>query len=295
MKVDNYLVDKTLSILSSLGFQTFISTGKRSTFDVVAKKGENLILIKILTNVDAFKKEQAASLKCLASKLYASAILVGEKTKTGKLLDGVVYERYGIHVVTPKTLEDSLSGEMPIKKYWKGRIIAKLDSTDLSKLLDKEGIKPIANTLGVSEEAVYMYKKGMGIDISKAKNLNKEYGVNLKPFNILSPPEPERPKIAGYLKDLENLGFEVIPAYSGFDAIAKEKEKLIVAKKTVITKRTTDYLKGAGEFLNGHPLLVSNVKQDAVDRIPVIRESEIKSAKKSKDIIKLVKEREEKQ
>ncbi len=292
MKVDESLLRKTLSILSSLGYQTFISIGRRTTFDILAKEGKKLILVKVLSNVDGLKREQANSLKCLASRLGASAIVVGLKTKSGELKDDLVYERYGLYVVTPETLEKALTGNMPSKKFWKGRIVTRIDPNDLDKIIDDEGIQKVADILGVSREAIYQYKRGMGVDIDRAESLSKMYGVRLGKFDILKPPTPEEVKVSGYLEDLERLGFEIIPAYSGFDAIAKDKEKLVVAKKSVITPKTTEYLKGAGGFLNGHPLLVANVRETNIDNVPVIKESEIKSAKKPGDIIKLVKERE---
>ncbi len=291
MRVDNNLMKETLSILQSLGFQTFLSVGKKSSFDILAKKGNNLILIKVLTNIDGLKETQAKSLKCIANRLNASALIVGERTKRYKLEEDVVYERYELYAVNPRTLERALRGEMPKKKFWKGRLVVRLDDKTLSGITDDD-VEKVASVLGVSKEAVYMYKKGMGIEAKRAERLAKEYSVGLKSYNIFIPPEAEDMPIKGYLEDLKKLGFDIIPAYSGFDAIAQEREKLVVAKKSVITHETTEYLKRAGKFLNGHPLLVSNRKEESVDNVPIVREDEIRQAKRTKDILKLVEERE---
>ncbi len=298
MKPIESLLDLVLQTLDSLGFQTFVQLGRRSPFDVLAKKGKSLILIKILTNIDGIKESQAMTLKTLAGRLGASALIVGERTKAGKMLDGVAYERYGIYAVTPKTLREALLGKMPKIKYWKGKLVSKIPKRDMERIIESSGIEEIAKILGVSKEAVYQYKSGkMGMDENKARKLADRFSVELDSFNILSPPSPaalETPSYS-YLKDLEKLGFEVVPVFKKFDAIAKEKESLILAKKEHPVKENIEFLKTAGKFLDSHPAIVSSLEKESVGGVPVIRENEIKSAKKAKDVIKLVKEREEKE
>ena len=295
MSVIDEILDQTLDILSSLNFKTFVSLGKRSPFDVVAKSGGTIILIKILTNIDGLKEQQARTLKNLASRLRASAIVIGTRTKSGEMLDGVVYERYSLFAITPKTLEDALSGRMPERKFWKGKFLTKINQDDLYQLLDKSGVERIANILNVSKEAVYQYKTGkIRIEEDKARKLVDRFQVKLDSFNILNPPSPEAQRVSGYLTYLENLGFDVVPVFKRFDALAKARESLILAKKDHPAKSSLEYLKTTGLFLDSHPAIVSDAGKDSVDGIPIISESEIKSAKKARDVIKLVKEREEK-
>ncbi len=296
MKPVESLLDLILQTLSSLGFQTFIPIGKRSVFDIVAKKDDKLILIKVLNNVDGLKEPQAKILKNLAGELNASAIVVGLKTKAGPLLDGVVYERYGLYVVTPKTLENALLGELPERKYWKGKLISRVNTTSLSNLINEKDINEIANILGVSRESIYLYKTGkINIEFSKAEKLKSLFNLPLEKYNILAPPTPEKLPLSGYLKDLERLGFDVVPVHKSFDAIAKERESLLVAKKSCQRAPDLEYLKKAGEFLHSHPMLVSNTKEECIHGVPIVREREIKEAKSAKDILKLVKERKEKE
>ncbi len=296
MKPIESLLDLVLQILSSLEFQTFVPIGKRSVFDVVARKDDKLILIKILSNVDGLKESQAKILKNLAGELNASAIVVGLKTKAGPLLDGVVYERYGLYVVTPKTLEDALLGELPERKYWKGKFISRVDTTSLSNLINESDINEIAKILGVTRESVYLYKTGkINIEFSKAEKLRSKFNLPLEKYNILAPPTPEKLPLNGYLKDLERLGFDVVPVHKSFDAIAKERESLLVARKECQRTPDLEYLKKAGEFLHSYPMLVSTTQEKCVRGVPVVRVDEIKEARKAKDILKLVKERKEKE
>ena len=49
------------------------------SFDIVARRDDRLLIIKILSNVDAFSKENADEMSVLAEALGASPLLVGEK------------------------------------------------------------------------------------------------------------------------------------------------------------------------------------------------------------------------
>ncbi len=280
------LLDRTVELLQKSGFQVFVPLEKRSLFDVLARRGCELFLIKVLENIDGLKKQQAMNLKNLAGKLGASCLIIGKKTKEYSLLNGVVYERYGIYAVNLYTLEDALSGNLPLKKYWKGKLIVNPKFPNLKS-------DEIAEILGVSRESVYMYKKGiMKMDYSKAARLEK-FGLELGAYDIFAPPCPEKVQINGYLKDLEKLGFDVVPVYKKFDALAKEKESLLLKKELKPSRVDVDYLLKTSQLLKSHPVFVSERKEEAVDGVPVIREEEIKKARKAKDIIKLVKERED--
>ncbi len=281
----NDLLDNAVALFQESGFQVFVPLKQRSLFDMLAKRDHELFLIKVLENIDSIKKQQASALKNLAGKLSASCLIIGERTKEYKLMGGVVYERYGIYTINTATLKDALSGNMPLKRYWKGKLIVnpKLPNINPSE---------IAKILGVSRESAYMYKKGqIKMEYSKALKLEK-LGLELDSYDIFKPPSPTNIKLNGYLKDLDKLGFDVVPVYNKFDALAKERESLILKQESSPSKGEIDYLMKTSSLLESHPVIVSRADMENIGGVAVIRKREIKEAKKAKDVIKLVKERE---
>src|SRR3989344_3472973 len=79
-------------------------------FDVAARKS-SMMLIKVLSNVDSFQKEQADNLKIMSKSLEAMPILVGMHTRREKLSDSVVYERFDVPAVTLQTFEGIAAGD----------------------------------------------------------------------------------------------------------------------------------------------------------------------------------------
>ena len=67
-----------------------------SCFDLVARKDEQLILVKILSNIDALTEEDALALQMVAHFFNATPLIIGNKTRRGELDSGVVYKRYGV-------------------------------------------------------------------------------------------------------------------------------------------------------------------------------------------------------
>ena len=78
-------------VLASAGFYVSELYSIRLTgFDVVARRDETLLIIKVLTNVDSLSENVAKELLTLSSLLKASPLLIGEKNGVGPLEDDVV-------------------------------------------------------------------------------------------------------------------------------------------------------------------------------------------------------------
>jgi len=72
-------------------------------FDLVARRGETLLIIKALSNIDALSEDIANELRALAYLLKATPLLIGEKNGMNVLEDDVVYFRFGIRTGTAST------------------------------------------------------------------------------------------------------------------------------------------------------------------------------------------------
>ena len=103
------LINTTRAILAKAGFDVSSALTIRGIcFDVVAKLDSKVLIVKVLSNVDAFSKENAGEMKTLADALGATPLVVGERSSSGDLEPGIVYSRFNISIVSNETLADLL-------------------------------------------------------------------------------------------------------------------------------------------------------------------------------------------
>jgi len=237
------LINTTRAILARAGFNISQSLNLRSVcFDVVGRKEDVLLIIKILSNVDAFSRDNADEMKVLAEALGASPILVGERSSSGALEPGIVYSRFGIPIISNETLADHVLEEVPPFIFAApGGLYVRLDGDLLKTVREKRGVSlgVLAETAGVSRRTIQMYESGMGAMIDAAIRLEEFLGVP-----IISPVDPFEYKntddrkfeISGNKRtgskifdQLLDIGFCVTPITRGpFDALTRNDKMVIL-------------------------------------------------------------------
>ena len=117
MKVDyssitreNMLYDINI-LLNTFDFQTS-NIYDRSCFDILARRDDILIILKIYKNIDSLTQTQAEELSKVAGTFLASPIIIGLKSKHNYLEEDVVYERYELPVISPQTLCNIIANEI---------------------------------------------------------------------------------------------------------------------------------------------------------------------------------------
>ena len=99
------LAERVEEVLMKAGFSTSDRCYLRPrSFDLAARKGDLLLLLKILSNIDGLNEQTAVEVRRLSNNLFASPLLVGEKTRDQFLERGAVYFRYGIPTLSLPTL-----------------------------------------------------------------------------------------------------------------------------------------------------------------------------------------------
>ncbi|HVO77272.1 MAG TPA: transcriptional regulator [Methanomassiliicoccales archaeon] len=239
------LIAKVRETLARAGFYVSKPLNMRSiSFDVVARRDRALLIIKILSNVDAFSKENADEMKALAEALQASPLMVGERSGSGPVEDGIVYSRFSVPIICAQTLTDLLlDGIPPFIFAAPGGLYVKLDSLALRKARDERGISlgNLAEVAGVSRRTIQMYESGMGAMIDVAVRLEDYLNQPIVvPVDIMdyrhaeaTPPIPDAASMDDFTKQiflrLEHMGFSVVPtAKCPFEALTKDHEVLIL-------------------------------------------------------------------
>lgn len=238
------LIESARGVLVAAGFNVSQPINMRSiSFDIVARRDGKLLIIKILSNVDAFSRDNALEMKVLAEALDASPVLIGERSSSGDLEPGIVYTRFNIPIISNETLADYLLEDVPPFIFAApGGLYVHLDSELLHKARETQSISlgTLAEIAGVSRRTIQMYETGMGAMIEAALKLEEFLGVpiieSLDPFvyekdeSIISceinrGTATETP-VFNFLLD---LGYSLVPVRrSPFEALTKDAKLVIL-------------------------------------------------------------------
>ncbi len=136
---------------------------KSCCFDIIARKDARLILIKVLLNIDNFLSEHAEELKAFANLLIGIPLVIGKHTKREEIPPGVLYERFGVPVLSTETFREWISHDEIVYAYvQRGGQFVKLDGSKLKQLRMEQGLSAseIAQKVGVSRRAIFAYERG---------------------------------------------------------------------------------------------------------------------------------------
>lgn len=168
MKVDyssitreNMLYDINI-LLNTYDFQTS-NIYDRSCFDILARRDDILIILKIYKNIDSLTQTQAEELSKVAGTFLANPIIIGLKSKHNYLEEDVVYERYELPVISPQTLCNIIANEIhPEILSKRGGYYVKVNGELLKQMREKYNLslKELADLSHVSRETIYKYEQG---------------------------------------------------------------------------------------------------------------------------------------
>ncbi|RDI71565.1 transcriptional regulator [Halopelagius longus] len=178
------LVGNVTAMLEDAGFLVSDRCAIRpKSFDLAARRGEDLVLLKILGNIDAFDAATGAEMRRLGTYLSATPMVVGLRTRDEELKPEVVYFRHGVPVMNPDTAMDLfVEGVPPLIYAAPGGLYVNIDGDLLADERQERGwsLGRLANELGVSRRTVSKYEDGMNASIEVAIQLEQMFD---KPFS----------------------------------------------------------------------------------------------------------------
>ncbi|MBE6509038.1 MAG: transcriptional regulator [Methanobrevibacter sp.] len=297
------------NLLKSQGFKTS-DIYEQGSFDIVARKNLQILLLKTFLNIDSINEHNAHEMKQLANIFLASPIIIGEKSRNGILEDGVVYERYEIPTITFETLKNMIIyGESPEILADRGGYFVKIDGNVIKQYREEYSmsLKDLASLAHVSRATMYKYENGIVRANTETAMILEEI-LNTKvtlDIDLLKQPQNEEVKYSDDVKDLSKLGYGVLSTNkSPFDAVAKmktsDKHSPLMAnveknrnEKTL--KRMAIPLKDLSMVTTSEPVFIINNDKikESIGTIPVIKSWELKEFENSKELLKMIRERKE--
>ncbi len=234
-----FLTDRVSDLLVKSGFSVSDRCYVRPrSFDLAARRGGVLLILKILSNIDGLNEKTGVEIRRLAKYLSGNPLLIGEKTRDHSLEGGVVYFRYGVPTMSFGTLADWIVDDIPPFVYAAhGGLYVKIDGRLLRKLRLESGISlgALASELSVSRRTVSKYEiESMDTSIDVALRLEELFGQELiKPVEILEPASPVARELEWIddkvLRHLAQIGFDVFPTVqSPFNAITQNDDLVVL-------------------------------------------------------------------
>jgi putative transcriptional regulator len=311
------LLETARDILVNAGFYVSDLCEMRLTgFDLVARRDDMLLIIKVLTNVDSFSERLADELKRLCSLLNAMPLLIGEKNGMGILQDDVVYYRFGIQAITYATFKNHLLEGNPIKVYAApGGLYVNLDQEKLRKTRLERSVSlgSFARYVRVSRRTVQMYEEGMNARVEIASRIEEfletPVTIPIHLFNFSLPSHqglsrkevPTIHNIRQFQREvfslLQNIGYKIIPMQRcPFEALSKDREKILltcihkdneklIKKAHIISSISRITEKHAALFIN------KNICKKNIEGTPIILKKELKKIRDPEDVFELISER----
>ena len=303
------LADSVQGMLSQAGFVISARCFLRPrSFDLAARKGDLLILFKILSNIDGLNEKTALEVRRLAKHLFGRPLLVGEKTRDQYLEDGAVYFRYGIPTVSLPTLADCLlDGVLPLVYAAHGGLYVRIDGTLMRKLRLDRGVSlgALASELGVSRRTVSKYEtESMDTSVDVAIKLEEIFEEELilpvDPFSSGSPEdEPEQIKDS-VLQILSRMGFKVFQtAQAPFNAVTRDDDLVVltgVSKFSSSMMRKARLMSSLSTVARTHSAVIveGETRVDCIDETAIIERRELESIERTCEFENLVLEKQNK-
>jgi len=309
------LLEAVAAMLARSGFDVSERCDLRPvSFDLVARRGDDLLMVKTLGNVDALTEPIAGEIKMLCKFLKARPVVVGLRAGAGDLEPGVVYSRHDLPIVHPDTLDQYVAeGEAPMVYAAPGGFYVHLDAEALRRAREAMHVSlgAMAQVAGVSRRAIQMYEEGMSATIDAAMRLEEFLQSDLiRPLNpfhgfdpqSFAPPAPpagvEDPMESLVLKLLEGMGYQVHSTRrSPFNAIgtpeASDHTLLTGIGEDSPQLRRRARIVSSVSRVTRHPgfFVVERTTRTALEGMPVVTRTELKRLDDPDEILRLILER----
>jgi putative transcriptional regulator len=303
------LAERVEEVLRQAGFSTSDRCYLRPrSFDLAARKGNQFLFLKILSNIDGLNEQTALEVRRLAKHLLASPILVGEKTRDQYLERGAVYFRYGIPTLSLFTLADCLLDEaLPLVYAAHGGLYVRIDGTRMRQLRLERGISlgALASELGVSRRTISKYEvEDMDTSVDVALKLEEIFEQELiqpvDPFHHGTVEEDKGPVTDTILRLLLEIGFDVVPTgQAPFNAITRLGDLVVL---TGVSKFSQSMLKKARLMSSlsavartkSVVIVDGETKLECIEETALIEKRELETIDQTRDFEDLVMEKQNK-
>ena len=308
------LVGNVTRMLEDAGFVVSDRCAIRpKSFDVAARRGNDVLLLKILGNIDAFDAKTGAEMRRLGEYLHATPLVIGLRTRDEELNPGVVYFRHGVPVFSPDTaLELFVDGVPPLIYAAPGGLYVNIDSEVLADAREDRdwSLGQLAQELGVSRRTVSKYEDGMDASVEVAAQLEEMFDEDLgSPVSVLDgaeavreadelPDAPEAdPDDEPVVTVLTRVGYDVhLTDRAPFKTVSEDEDEgqMLTGHSafTKTAKKRARIMSSVGAVTRTQSVyIVDTAKRESVEGTAIIEQEEMEDIEEQADLRNLIYDR----
>ena len=284
----NKLIDKLGIFLLKDGFT--VKSLTRTCFDLLARKQDKILLIKVLEDANAVSKEYTSAMNTISSYIGAVPVIIAEKAGN-KLEDNILYTRFDLYTLNFNTFVNSIKNKFPFVKRTQAGFTVSIAGNKLRKKREEKGysLNYLSKKVGVTSRMIDKYEKGNSeITINNAMKLYDIFGHQVfNEINIFSGNNKIKSSYkSDFSKKYIDLGFEASDTNkSPFDIIAKKDNELIL---TGIGDKERPDFSSLSKLLDADNLVIFNKKKPK--DVPAITKEEFLEFEKANQLIKFLKD-----
>lgn len=213
-RTENPALKESIRILRESGFKVSVPLNdRRSSFDLMARKGSSLLITKAVEELDEVSEEVSYELRRLASALSATSLIIANRKGGDDIEENLAYDKMGVWAIAPATLSKAVRGEGPLVYSKLGRFYVNINGEKLREARERRRLSlgSLARLVGVSRRAIYEYERGsMDSTLEVAIRMEEvlEQGLAV-PINILAPTPPSASYMHGPEGSLDPLEGDV--------------------------------------------------------------------------------------
>jgi len=297
------LLRNVISVMIMAGFEVSELFAMRpKSFDIIARNGEQIVVLKVISHIDSINEENARDLDRIARNLSGSPLIVGERARDTELERGAVYVRYGIFAINYPTLHDYfVEGSPPLIYASPGGLYVNISGERLRELREGNNLSlcDLGQILGVSRRTVAKYESGMGTTIDVALRIEETFDSGVvEPIELIqknSPfpdPKPEKEEIP-IQHVIEEMGMYVQPMHRApFQALVRYESHTILTGYGSFQKvsRRAGIIGNISQVTRTHAMCImtDDQKQRRIGRTLMIGEESLLSFDEPDDLIDLI-------
>ncbi|MFU8868458.1 transcriptional regulator [Natronococcus sp.] len=313
------LVGNVTAMLEDAGFVVSDRCAIRpKSFDVAARRGDNLLLVKILGNIDAFNEETGHEMRRLGTYLQATPLVIGLRSRDEDLKPDVTYFRHGVPVLSPDTAYNLFIEDVPPLIYAApGGLYVNIDGDLLADERENRELSlgQLASQLGVSRRTVSKYEDGMNASVEIAMALEDLFDASLtSPVDVLegaddvhesesTPEDPDAdPTDERVVAVFTRAGYRVHPTVrSPFKAVSEDEDDSGVvltghSEFTEAAEKRARIMSSIGQVTRTQSVyVVDRAKQESVDGTALVEREELEELRDADDLRAVIRERAERE
>ena len=270
--------------------QGFMVKSLHGCFNLLARKGSLIFLLKVLGDANSVPQSAAQEMQRIAASIRAVPLLLAEKAGM-PLEDTVVYQRYGVLTLTLPGFESVLGHRRLYLQSGKSGITVSLRADQLKQRREAEGysLADLSRVLHVSRQMVGQYEADQSsVSLQRAEKLYDLFGPEVfEPIGFEIPETPLRSCTSEIGQKYSALGFEAIETKQTlFDLLAKKEQEIIITRVGNAFDKDAQAL---SHLLAADNLLIFERKKPKAET-PMIAKDEFLELETSKELLKLIKE-----